>query len=106
MKIHQLPMGARFVYEGVEFVKSGPMVATWSGGQRLIPKYAALQPVADSGPVPTPPPGRAASTNEVLHAFDAFYQACRNLISADREPALAAAREDFLGSLGLPARRE
>lgn len=24
MKIHQLPMGARFAYEGEEYVKTGP----------------------------------------------------------------------------------
>lgn len=27
MKIHQLPMGARFEFEGAEYVKTGPLLA-------------------------------------------------------------------------------
>jgi hypothetical protein len=43
MKIHQLPPGARFEYEGEEYVKTGPLLGTGKGGQRLIPKYAVLK---------------------------------------------------------------
>jgi uncharacterized protein (DUF1330 family) len=45
MKIHQLPMGARFEYEGAEYVKTGPQLASGAGGQKLIPKYAVLKPL-------------------------------------------------------------
>jgi len=31
MKIHQLPQGARFDYEGEEYVKTGPLFATGKG---------------------------------------------------------------------------
>ena len=51
MKIHLLPMGARFVYEGEEYVKTGPLFASGKGGQRLIPKYAVLTPLGDQAPV-------------------------------------------------------
>ena len=43
MKIHQLPIGGRFEYEGVEYVKTAPLFATANGKQRLIPKYAVLK---------------------------------------------------------------
>ena len=53
MKLQQLAMGARFEYEGVTYVKTGPMTASSdAGGQRIIPRYANLrvleEPVAES----------------------------------------------------------
>ena len=100
MKIHQLPMGARFVFEGVEYVKSGPMVATGAGGQRLIPKYAILTPVAGSEPVPAATPSLAVRREETLRAFEDFYETCLALVPADQAAALEVAREGFLKSLG------
>lgn len=50
MKIHQLPMGARFEYEGQTYVKTGPLLGAGAGGQRLIPKYAVLKVPDGSAP--------------------------------------------------------
>lgn len=41
MKIHQLPMSARFEYEGHEYTKTGSRIGAGKDGQRPIPKYAA-----------------------------------------------------------------
>ena len=44
MKLQHLSMGARFEYEGVVYVKTGPLTASSEdGGQRIIPRYAILK---------------------------------------------------------------
>ena len=44
MKLQDLPMGARFEYEGVVYFKTGPLTASSeAGGQRIIPRYAVLR---------------------------------------------------------------
>lgn len=98
MKIHQLPMGARFEFEGVEYVKCGPLVAAGPQGQRLIPKYAVLKPL-DGVPPPVEKVPVSVSRVAVLAAFARFHAACAPLVPDDRQDALAAAREDFLKAL-------
>lgn len=96
MKIHQLPLGARFEYEGEEFVKTGPMFATGkAGGQRLIPKYARLKVLGELASASGGRAGALADT-AVLEAFEAFYAICRQMVPPGRHPALSAARERFL----------
>lgn len=100
MKIHQLPMGARFEYEGEEYVKTGPLIAAGKAGQRMIPKYAVLKPLGGVEAA-APPASRATlPREEVLGAFAAFYADCRSLVPADRRQALEDARERFLRALG------
>ena len=46
MKLQHLAIGARFEYEGVVYVKTGPLTAaSEEGGQRIIPRYAILRPL-------------------------------------------------------------
>lgn len=98
MKIHQLPMGARFAYEGAEYVKTGPLLATADGKQRLIPKYAVLTVLDGSQPVPEKrSPALARET--VLAAFAVYHANCAALVSADQHAALDAARAAFLKAL-------
>lgn len=98
MKIHQLPMGARFEYAGQTYVKSGPLVATGPDGQRLIPKYAVLK-VLD-GSVPKPPVQATALSREaVLAAFADYHATCTALIPPEQQPALDAARAAFLKAI-------
>ncbi|MBS1189716.1 MAG: hypothetical protein H6R10_1508 [Rhodocyclaceae bacterium] len=100
MKIHQLPLGARFEYEGEEFVKTGPMFATArEGGQRLIPKYAQLKVPGDDRAIGDRK-AEPLTRNAVLAAFEDFYSECRRIAPEDRQPELAAARERFLKALG------
>lgn len=99
MKIHQLPMGARFEYEGAEYVKTGPLLATGPAGQRLIPKYVVLKPL-DGVPVAAQREGRPALPRaEVMAAFAAFHAACRALVPQERQAELEAARDAFLKAL-------
>lgn len=100
MKIHQLPLGARFEYQGEAFVKTGPMSATGSNGaQRLIPKYAQLTVPGEAAPS-----GGKAGTQRasaVLEAFEVFYATCAQLVPEDRQTELEAARERFLKALAV-----
>lgn len=102
MKIHHLPLGARFEYLGEEFVKTGPMYATGkSGGQRLIPKYAVLKVLGDSQAADgVKTKGMAPAA--VLEAFEDFYATCLNVAPEDKHPELKTARERFLKALGAP----
>lgn len=104
MKIHQLPHGARFEYEGDEYVKTGPLLATGKGGQRLIPKYAVLRPLGEVGGVPPKTAPDALPAARVVEAVDAFCAECRHLVPADRHPAFEAARGRLVEALGLDPR--
>ena len=104
MKIHQLPYGARFTYQGEEYVKSGPMFGTGKDGQKIIPRYAVLQVLDDpasaaaSGDLPVAPKD-AVSRAEVLRAFAGFCLHCRTLIADDQAGAFERARNQFLNAL-------
>lgn len=99
MKIHQLPDGARFVFEGEEYVKTGPMVGTRDGGQRrLIPRHAVLRPL--DAPVVAPAAKSAVLARaDVLAAFEVFAAECTRLVGAEGHAGLSAARERFLKTL-------
>jgi hypothetical protein len=103
MKIHQLQMGARFEYEGVEYVKSGPMFATGPAGQRMIPKYAVLKPL---GPQAAPETGlhEVVPHSEVLKAFADFYSKCTDLVPEEKHGELEGARGRFLRAIAASAR--
>ena len=92
-------MGARFAYEGAEYVKTGPLLATGKGGQRLIPKYALLQPL-DAAARPAGPAPEVLPRAAVLAAFERFHGACAPLVPVERQDELAAARAEFLKALG------
>lgn len=99
MKIHQLPDGARFLYEGEEYVKSGPMFGTGKQGQKLIPKYAVLQPLDAPAGMPEATTALVARPT-VARAFAAFYAECQRLLPPEQRTALERARERFLKALG------
>lgn len=100
MKIHQLPLGARFEFDGEEYVKTGPLLGTGKGGQRFFPKYAVLKPLDDAGQMTPQRQREALSRAEVLAAFDNFYAECQALVADERQTALAAARQRFVAALG------
>ncbi|WP_153110950.1 hypothetical protein [Propionivibrio limicola] len=98
MKIHQLALGARFEYEGEEYVKTGPLLGSGKRGQRLIPRYAVLKPL--DGVPPQEAPRDAVAKTDVVRAFEVFCEECRELVPEDRQAALEAGRERFLKALG------
>lgn len=99
MKIHQLPMGARFEYEGAEYVKSGPMFATGPAGQRMIPKYAVLKPLDPLAASADASLHGAIAHADVLKAFAGFYARCADLVPEDKRGELEGARGSFLQAL-------
>jgi len=108
VKFSQLPLGARFEYQGRVYVKTSPLAASGeAGGQKLIPRYAELTPL-DGAPTPVTRPNRVLDETTVLAAFEAFAADCQRLL--DRSSAdvtqhrllraeLEAARQRFLDSL-------
>jgi hypothetical protein len=81
MKFQQLPLGARFQYEGKAYTKAGPMTATTEqGGQRIIPRFAVLQPLEGEAPVVAPAPKRKWDESVVLAAFEVFHGDCLRLL--------------------------
>lgn len=96
MKIHQMPMGTRFLYEGEEYTKTGPMLASSTSGQRLIPKHAVLTPVGDVSAIAAAPTVDTIARSVVIDAFDSFYAHCERIVPEQRQDELRAARIDFL----------
>ena len=99
MKIHQLPIGARFEFEGEEYVKTGPMFATSQGGQRMIPKYAVLKPLGGVDAAPDTGQSETVLRAEVLKAFGTLYLRCATLVPEVNRGELEAARGAFLKTL-------
>jgi len=100
MKIHQLPEGARFEYEGEEHLKSGPMFATGRNGRRMIPRYAVLKPLGALASEAPPAKGDMLPRARVLAAFAAYDEECARQLPPEQRAALAAARERFLAAIG------
>ncbi len=101
MKLQHLSMGARFEYEGVVYVKTGPLTASSEeGGQRIIPRYAILKvldvPVAEAGKAPVK--GRLEAVR-VRTAFERFYESCERLVPEDSRGELAEARQQFFEAI-------
>lgn len=100
MKLQQLPIGARFEYQGKVFVKTGPITAAGeTGGNALIPKYAVLKPL---DPMPAPAddrPRRSLAESTVLEAFESFYARSLRLVDESGRLELARARQAFLSAL-------
>ncbi len=95
MKIQHLPMGTRFEYEGIEYVKTGPLLATAHGKQRLIPKYAVLTVLDGSQPLPEKK-STLVARDAVLTAFARFCADCEPLLRDDQRDAWQTLRADFL----------
>jgi hypothetical protein len=102
MKFQQLPLGARFEFEGQVYCKTGPMTASSeAGGQRMMPRWADLR-VLDglARPRPRQVP-ESLDADRVRAAFEVFVAELSELVEAERQPALAHARGRFLKTLGL-----
>lgn len=97
MKIHELPYGARFLYQGEEYVKTGPMIGSGKNGQRMIPRYVVLD-VLDA-PAAAPKKAERLARADVLRAFETFYAECKTLVAENHGAALAEARNKFLNAL-------
>lgn len=111
MKFSQLPIGARFEFEGKVYVKTGPIAAaSEDGGQRMIPRYAVLRPLDGTAPPAEAVPGSSRDEAAIRQAFEAFWHECdRALEDAVEDDGrldeargrMAKARARFLSVLGI-----
>ncbi len=100
MKLDQLPMGARFEYEGECYIKTGPLTGKAErGGNRMIPRSAVLKPL-DYMPAPAQEPQGMVARKAVLAAFEDFYRQCAHLVDESGRLSLNAAKQQFLKRLG------
>lgn len=100
MKLQQLPLGARFEYEGRLYVKTGPLTAaSEEGGQTLIPRYAVLHPVETAATTAEKTGKGKLERTAVLAAFDDFYRTAEEAAGEAAQDRLAEARRRFLAAL-------
>jgi len=96
MKLQHLPPGARFEYEGLVYVKTGPLTASSEAGeQRIIPRHAVLKPLdlpANEGK------GRLDAP-VVRKAFNVFFETCDRLVGEAGHAELEQARQRFLKAI-------
>jgi hypothetical protein len=96
MKLQHLAIGARFEYEGLVFVKTGPLTASSElGGQRIIPRHAVLKPLDLPA---TDGKGRLEAAL-VRKAFNAFFETCHRLVGETGHAELERARQRFLKAI-------
>ena len=111
MKFQQLPMGARFLFEGAPYRKTSPLLASAEdGGSRMIPRWAVVQPLdvtappAPARPATLPSQAVVAALTDLQHRLQAMLDAldlpAGRLTEARAE--LAAAHMAALAQLGLP----
>lgn len=97
MKIQHIAIGARFEYEGIVYVKTGPLTASSEqGGQRIIPRYAVLRSLDGTDEAQGKPVAGSAS---VRPAFAQFYAIAEQLVAPADRAKLAEARVRFLKAL-------
>lgn len=101
MKFEQMQMGQRFEWNGVVYVKAGPVVAREeaTGKSRMIPRYAVLKPVGEMAAVSKKVEQKMVARDAVVAAFDLFYAECGDVVAKSSDPEaevrLAAARQRF-----------
>lgn len=99
MKLQDLPMGARFEYQGLVFVKTGPLTASAEqGGQRVIPRSATIRPL-DVQPAEASRKGGQVDRTAVLAAFRTFAATCGGLVDDSDRQRFEAACQEFMRAL-------
>jgi len=109
MRFPQLPIGARFEFQGTIYSKTSALLASAEdgSGQRIIPKYADLKPADGGRSEATQPPRLAqvdlAALNAAIEAYhatsrDLLRQVCQDPVRIDAvetglDSALARLRE-------------
>lgn len=98
MRLAQLAVGDRFIFEGQVYVKTGPISASSETGEsRMIPRHAMLQPVNVTAPVVQ---GEASALDAVEAAFNRFCSDLAGpLATAGLSDTLVEAQAGFLEQL-------
>lgn len=107
MKFKLLSIGQKFEYDGVVYVKTSPLVASdiKTGHNKMIPRYAALTLLNDSGTKEQQLTSANLETEMVLTAFNHFYATCievlehKDLLVPEIKNELDTARDKFISNL-------
>jgi hypothetical protein len=105
MKFPQLPLGARFTFQGKTYTKTSPMMANADDGSgaRVIPRWAECQTPDARGAIEPPArPARPLDYARVIAALDAYHAECTRLIDTQHVVALQEARQRFIAALDNP----
>ena len=78
MKFKLLSIGQRFEYDGDIYVKTSPLIASnvKTSENKMIPRYATLILLADTGKDQQKVKKETINTQEILSAFNIFYEKC------------------------------
>ncbi len=78
MKFKLLSIGQKFEYEGDVYVKTSPLVASniETSHNKMIPRYATLKLLDQEGIKEQQVKQASINTQEVLDAFNTFYESC------------------------------
>lgn len=93
MKFHDLDIGQRFELDGVNYVKTSPVLAGQAdgGGSKFMPRYVMVKLLDGAAPHANTEQEKMLRAREVLAAFEAFHKACRKELEK-LEGALPASR--------------
>lgn len=110
MKFSQLPLGARFEFEGVTYIKTSPLLATpeTGGAARMIPRWVTLT-CGEAAAAPADKVPETVDLARVQEAFDDYHAVCVRYLSASDPQAHAAlneARAHFWTRLGIVAPKQ
>ena len=102
MKFKLLSIGQKFEYDGVVYVKTSPLVASniETGHNKMIPRYAMLT-LLDNSNEKKQISDKQVSSNEVLTAFNNFYEKCiktlenKNALIPEIKDEMDKARDEF-----------
>lgn len=107
MKFNLLSVGQKFKYEGEIYVKTSPIVASNinTGHNKMIPRYAVLTLLDNSGENIQTVSDDPISTKDTLIAFNNFYEKCiaalekNNVLVPSIKDELDTARDEFIQHL-------
>ena len=78
MKFKLLSIGQHFEFEGETYIKTSPLIAsnTKTGHNKMIPRYATLKLLDQSGESEQQAKKDTVDPQEILNAFNTFYEKC------------------------------
>lgn len=76
MKFPQLPVGARFRFQGEDYCKTSPLAASGAdGAQRMIPRSALVEPLLDDAKA-----AKKSPATPLHKALNRYHAECRTLL--------------------------
>jgi len=107
MKFKLLSIGQKFKYQDEVYVKTSPIVASnvETGHNKMIPRYAVVTLLDQSGEKIQPPSKEPVNAEDVLKHFNLFYEKCIETLEKNDvlipiiKDELDKARDEFIQNL-------